>query len=166
MEHLLRRGLPNVNIGLAIQMTWTDLRVRISHRVRHCFSPCLFHRERLGPSNGRRGGSLLFGSLPETAPTTRPVMLGRPTVRSFVDAWAPPPKGLWSSCEHDRGAVSITVSKSVAKIQQLAQSFDCEHLRMRTLPALLFAIGVRPRPRNLHGAAIEVLNDEAMLVRL
>ena len=93
-------------------------------------------------------------------------MLGRPTVRSFVDAWAPPPKGLWSSCEHDRGAVSITVSKSVAKIQQLAQSFDCEHLRMTTLPVLLFAIGVRPRPRNLHGAAIEVLNDEAMLVRL
>ena len=34
------------------------------------------------------------------------------------------------------------------------------------LPALLFAIGVRPRPGNLHGAAIEVLNDEAMLVRL
>ena len=58
------------------------------------------------------------------------------------------------------------MSKSVAKIQQLAQSFDREHLRMRTLPALLFAVGVRPRPRNLHGAAIEVLNDEAMLVRL
>ena len=58
------------------------------------------------------------------------------------------------------------MSKSVAKIQQLAQSFDCEHLRMTTLPVLLFAIGVRPRPRNLHGAAIEVLNDEAMLVRL
>ena len=37
---------------------------------------------------------------------------------------------------------------------------------MRTLPALLFAVGVRPRTRNLHGAAIEVLNDEAMLVRL
>jgi len=37
---------------------------------------------------------------------------------------------------------------------------------MTTLPALLFAIGVRPHSRNLHGAAIEVLNDEAMLVRL
>ena len=58
------------------------------------------------------------------------------------------------------------MSKSVGKIQQLSQSFDCEHVRMRTLPALLFAIGVRPRPRNLHGAAIEVLDDEAMLVRL
>ena len=34
------------------------------------------------------------------------------------------------------------------------------------LPALMFSIGVRPRPRNLHRAAIEVLNDEAMLVRL
>ena len=56
------------------------------------------------------------------------------------------------------------MSKSVAKSQQLAQSFDCEHQRMTTL--LLFAISVRPRPRNLHGAAIEVLNDEAMLVRL
>ena len=58
------------------------------------------------------------------------------------------------------------MSKSVGKIQQLSQSFDREHLRMRTLSALLFAIGVRPHPRNLHGAAIEVLNDEAMLVRL
>jgi len=58
------------------------------------------------------------------------------------------------------------VSKSVGKIQQLSQSLDRKHLRMRTLSALLFAISVRPHPRNLHGAAIEVLNDEAMLVRL
>ena len=34
------------------------------------------------------------------------------------------------------------------------------------LPAFLFSIGVRPRPGNLHRAPIEVLNDEAMLVRL
>ncbi len=58
------------------------------------------------------------------------------------------------------------MSKSVGKIQQLSQSFDREHQGMTTLPALLFAIGVRPHSRNLHGAAIEVLNDEAMLVRL
>jgi len=58
------------------------------------------------------------------------------------------------------------VSKSIAKIQQLSQSFDREHQGMTTLPALLFVISVGPHPRNLHGAAIEVLNDEAMLVRL
>ncbi len=58
------------------------------------------------------------------------------------------------------------MSKSVGKIQQLSQSFHREHLRMTTLSALLFTIGVRPRPGNLHGAAVEVLNDEAMLVRL
>ncbi len=58
------------------------------------------------------------------------------------------------------------MSKSIAKIQQLSQSFDREHQGMTTLSALLFAIGIRPHPRNLHGAAIKVLNDEAMLVRL
>ncbi len=58
------------------------------------------------------------------------------------------------------------MSKNVGKSQQLAQSFDREHQGMTTLSALLFAIGIRPHPRNLHGAAIEVLNHEAMLVRL
>lgn len=72
----------------------------------------------------------------------------------------------WSSCEHDRGAISITVSKSIGKIEQLSQSFDREHLRTTTLLTLLFTIGVRPRPGNLHGTAIEMLNDEAMLVGL
>ena len=58
------------------------------------------------------------------------------------------------------------MSKSVGKTQQLAHSFDREHQGMTTLPALLLTIGVRPRPGNLHGAAIEVLNDDVMLVCL
>ena len=58
------------------------------------------------------------------------------------------------------------MSKSIGKIQRLSQSFDREHQGMTTLPALLLAIGIRPHPRNLHGAAIKVLDDETMLVRL
>jgi hypothetical protein len=58
------------------------------------------------------------------------------------------------------------LSKALGQLQQRSQSFDCEHLRVRMLYDGLLAIGVRPRPRNLHRAAVEVLNDDAMWVRL
>jgi len=58
--------------------------------------------------------------------------------------------------------ISITVSKCVGKFQQLSQSFDRKNLWMRKLSFLWCTIGVRPHSRNLHGGAIEVLDDEAM----
>jgi len=59
---------------------------------------------------------------------------------------------LWSSYEHDRRAASITLSKRVGQIQQLAQSFDGEDLRVRNPCDGLLAIGVRPPAREPAGS--------------
>jgi hypothetical protein len=73
---------------------------------------------------------------------------------------------LWSSCEHDRRAASITPSKRVDPIQQLSQSFDSEHLRETNTRDGLLAISVRPGARNLHRPAVEVPHNDAMCIRV